>query len=92
MSRVALSKIRTLTLYEGQLTQARRLPAVKQLTCVGRTCNLYQPEVVRCYNEGGEGTEIDWVVCSPCNVLYAALLTVHLVQSRSSGEVTFRTN
>ena len=63
MSRVALDKIRSLTLYKGQLTKSRRLPPVKQLTCVGKACNKYQPEVVRCYNEGGEGTEIDWVVC-----------------------------
>ena len=55
MSRVLLSKIRSITLYKDELTKARRLPAIPQLTCIGSPCRLFQPDVVRCYNNGGEG-------------------------------------
>ncbi|KAH8112714.1 DUF1183-domain-containing protein [Phellopilus nigrolimitatus] len=60
MARVALSKIRTLTLHKDELTKSRRLHPILQLKCVGSACKLYQPEVVRCYNAGGEGAEVDW--------------------------------
>ncbi|EJD07060.1 DUF1183-domain-containing protein [Fomitiporia mediterranea MF3/22] len=60
MSRVALSSIRSLTLYKDEPTRARRLPPINQLKCVGKACKLFQPDVVRCYNNGGSGTEIDW--------------------------------
>ena len=62
MSRVALSNIRSLTLYKGALTASRRVPPVPQLKCTGKACKLFQPEVVRCNNNGGEGVDIDWTV------------------------------
>ncbi|KAL5486237.1 hypothetical protein ACEPAI_7282 [Sanghuangporus weigelae] len=60
MSRVLLEQIRSLTLYKGELTKAQRLPPIQQLKCVGKACKLFQPDVVRCYNNGGSGTDIDW--------------------------------
>lgn len=62
MSRVALSKIRSLTLFKDELTQSRRVSPVQQLKCIGKACDLFQPEVVRCVNNGGEGVEVDWTV------------------------------
>ena len=66
MSRVLLSKIRSITLYKDELTKARRLPAIPQLTCIGSPCRLFQPDVVRCYNNGGEGVDVDWTVRCYC--------------------------
>jgi len=60
MSRVELAKIQSLTLYKDSYTAARRTSALPQLVCIGKPCRLYQPEVVRCVNLGGTGTEVDW--------------------------------
>ncbi|CDO78042.1 hypothetical protein BN946_scf184724.g6 [Trametes cinnabarina] len=60
MSRVALAKIPSLTLYKDEFTLSRRGPPIPQLTCIGKPCRLYQPEVVRCVNVGGSGTDVDW--------------------------------
>ncbi|KAH9902487.1 hypothetical protein C8Q73DRAFT_635024 [Cubamyces lactineus] len=60
MSRVALAKISALTFYKDELTSSRRGPPVPQLTCIGKPCRLYQPDVVRCVNVGGSGTDVDW--------------------------------
>ncbi|TEB34780.1 DUF1183-domain-containing protein [Coprinellus micaceus] len=60
MSRVALAKVPSLTFYKDAVTEARRSSAWPQLTCLGSACKLYQPEVVRCVNLGGSGTDIDW--------------------------------
>ena len=62
MSRVALSKINSLTFHRDTLTKSRRVGAIQQLTCHGKACKLYQPDVVRCYNEGGDGVDVDWRV------------------------------
>ena len=64
MSRVALAKIKSLTFYKDSLTAARRTAPVPQLKCLGKACSLYTPDVVRCVNVGGEGTEVDWKVCT----------------------------
>lgn len=61
-SRVALDSIRSLTFYSDTLTQSRRTPPIPQLKCIGKPCNLFQPDVVRCVNEGGQGTDVDWRV------------------------------
>lgn len=58
--KVALDSIRSLTFYKGEYTKARRTTPIQQLTCVGRPCNLYQPDVVRCVNEGGRGLDVEW--------------------------------
>ncbi|PCH42589.1 hypothetical protein WOLCODRAFT_132447 [Wolfiporia cocos MD-104 SS10] len=60
MSRTALSRIRALTFYKDSLTKSQRGDPVPQLECVGKPCRLYQPEVVRCTNIGGEGVDVDW--------------------------------
>ncbi|VDC04761.1 unnamed protein product [Peniophora sp. CBMAI 1063] len=60
MTRQLLSSIRTLTFYANEPTASRRGKAIPQLTCRGAACKLYQPEVVRCKNAGGEGTDVDW--------------------------------
>ena len=53
-------KVEALTLYKGKLTNGRRLDGVQQLTCHGSACDSFQPEVVRCYNRGTDGMEIQW--------------------------------
>ncbi|KAK7050929.1 hypothetical protein VNI00_005041 [Paramarasmius palmivorus] len=60
MSKVRLANINSLTFYNGEVTTARRGRPIPQLTCVGRACKLYQPEVVRCTNIGGSGSDIEW--------------------------------
>ncbi|KAF8149887.1 hypothetical protein B0H34DRAFT_678835 [Crassisporium funariophilum] len=61
MSRVELAKIQSLNFYKDAYTAARRTSALPQLVCVGKPCNLFQPEAVRCVNlGGGVGTDVDW--------------------------------
>ncbi|KAH7915657.1 DUF1183-domain-containing protein [Hygrophoropsis aurantiaca] len=60
MTRIALESIPALTFYKNTQTTARRTSPIEQLICVGKPCSLYQPEVVRCKNIGGSGTEVDW--------------------------------
>lgn len=60
MSRVPLGRIPSITLYKDAKTLSRRGRPVPQLTCIGKPCRLYQPEVVRCTNVGGLGTDVDW--------------------------------
>ncbi|CAK5269341.1 unnamed protein product [Mycena citricolor] len=60
MSRVQLAKIPALTFYKGEWTQSRRTEPLPQLTCVGKPCKLFTPDVVRCESLGGSGTDIDW--------------------------------
>ncbi|KAG1722270.1 DUF1183-domain-containing protein [Suillus lakei] len=60
MSRIALDSIPGLTFYKNALTAARRTSPIAQLVCIGKACALYQPDVVRCSNIGGSGTDVDW--------------------------------
>jgi len=60
MSKVELAKIRALTFYKGERTTYRRSSALPQLSCIGKPCSLYQPEVVRCESLGGSGVDVDW--------------------------------
>ncbi|KAG2149088.1 DUF1183-domain-containing protein [Suillus bovinus] len=60
MSRIALESISGLTFYKNALTTARRTSPIAQLVCLGKACGLYQPDVVRCNNIGGSGTDVDW--------------------------------
>ena len=64
MSRLELAKIPALTFYQDALTTSRRTSPIPQLICVGKPCQLYTPEVVRCVNLGGAGIEVDWKVSS----------------------------
>ncbi|KAK0204882.1 hypothetical protein DFS33DRAFT_705529 [Desarmillaria ectypa] len=60
MSRQQLATIPALTFYKDESTKSRRTAPIPQLTCVGKPCNLYTPDVVRCTNLGGTGTDVDW--------------------------------
>jgi len=64
--KVALDSIRSLTFYKGEYTQGRRTSPIPQLTCVGKPCNVFQPDVVRCVNDGGRGLDVDWKVSVAC--------------------------
>jgi len=59
-SPIALASIRALTLYNDALTLSRRGQSIPQLICVGKACDLFTPDYVRCVNVGGSGTEVDW--------------------------------
>lgn len=50
--RVLQSSIKTLTFYDGELTQGRRTQPVPQLSCVGKACKQYRPDVVQCTSMG----------------------------------------
>lgn len=62
MSKVALASIKSLTFYKDALTKARRTDPIPQLNCLGKACELFTPDAVRCINVGGEGTDVDWKV------------------------------
>jgi len=59
-SRVRLADIPALTLYNDEPTLSRRGRPIPQLVCKGKPCDLFQPDVIRCVNLGGEGTNVDW--------------------------------
>ncbi|SHO78655.1 Uncharacterized protein MSYG_3002 [Malassezia sympodialis ATCC 42132] len=50
--RILLDHIKTLTFHRGQMTTARRLDPVPQLTCEGKLCSKVTPRVVQCQNRG----------------------------------------
>jgi len=60
MSRIKLAEISALTLYQGESTSSRRGQSIPQLVCKGKPCKLFTPDVIRCVNLGGEGTDVDW--------------------------------
>lgn len=63
MSRVELSRIQALNFYKDSETLSRRTSPIPQLSCSGKACDLYTPEVVRCENIGSTGrAEVDWKV------------------------------
>lgn len=62
MSKVALASIKSLTFYSDGLTAARRTEPIPQLNCIGKACDLYTPDAVRCTNAGGHGNDVDWKV------------------------------
>ncbi|KAI9510743.1 hypothetical protein F5148DRAFT_1176969 [Russula earlei] len=59
-SRVKLVDIPALTLYNDEPTLSRRGQPIPQLICKGKPCSLFKPDVIRCINLGGEGTNVDW--------------------------------
>jgi hypothetical protein len=61
-TRVKLADITALTLYNDEPTLSRRGQPIPQLICKGKPCNSYTPDVIRCVNLGGEGTNVDWKV------------------------------
>ncbi|KAJ5205485.1 Protein of unknown function DUF1183 TMEM66 [Penicillium cf. griseofulvum] len=52
---ILLSNVQTLTLRAHRMTSSRRVSPIPQISCAGpskQICNLYQPEVMRCTNQG----------------------------------------
>ncbi|KAH9034416.1 hypothetical protein EDB84DRAFT_1486961 [Lactarius hengduanensis] len=60
MSRIKLADISALTLYQDEYTSSKRGKSIPQLVCKGKPCKSFTPDVVRCVNLGGEGTDVDW--------------------------------
>ncbi|KAK4056369.1 hypothetical protein OIO90_002512 [Microbotryomycetes sp. JL221] len=59
--RIPMTSIRALTLQKDKLTNARRTPPVPQLTCRGKLCKTYQPDVVQCTAVGEDGSGgLEW--------------------------------
>ncbi|KAJ5936932.1 hypothetical protein N7466_003382 [Penicillium verhagenii] len=59
---ILLSTVETLTLRADRMTTSRRLSPIPQLNCVGpskKICSLYQPETIRCTNQGHDYEEED---------------------------------
>lgn len=59
-TRAKLDSVRSLTFYKDSRTDSRRGSYLPQLNCIGKPCSLYTPDVVRCRNAGGSGTDVDW--------------------------------
>ncbi|CAI7653984.1 unnamed protein product [Penicillium glandicola] len=62
---ILLSNVQTLTLRAHRMTSSRRVSPIPQLSCAGpskQTCNLYQPEVMRCTNQGYDydAEDVQW--------------------------------
>lgn len=74
-TRVKLSSIPGLTFYKDAYTLAKRGSPIPQLTCIGKGCKLFTPDVVRCTNLGGSGTEVDWKVCVSYTICHVLMLT-----------------
>lgn len=56
-----MNSISALTFYRDRQTTARRASAVPQLTCEGRQCRTFQPQVVQCVAMGGNGGNgLEW--------------------------------
>jgi len=58
--RVRLKNVEALTLYSDRWTTSRRSAPVKQLTCVGGSCNGAQLQAAQCYNRGFDGNDVQW--------------------------------
>lgn len=50
--RILLDDVKTITCHRGQMTTARRLDPVPQLTCTGKLCSKFTPRTVQCQNRG----------------------------------------
>ncbi|SCV74794.1 BQ2448_7823 [Microbotryum intermedium] len=56
-----VTSMKALTLHSGQSTNFRRTSAVPQLTCQGKECRNYQPDVVQCTAVGEDGAGgLEW--------------------------------
>lgn len=58
--KVLQSSIKTLTFYDGELTEGRRSIPVPQLSCSGNACRKFTPDVVQCTSMG----DGEWKVSS----------------------------
>lgn len=59
---ILLKNVQVLTMHQNQLTTARRGAPVKQMECVGGTCDTaHHPRVIQCYNQGtNDQGEVQW--------------------------------
>lgn len=55
-SRVPFSAINALTFHSDRQTSSRRTAPVRELTCQGSGCELYEPDVVQCTVAGSDGS------------------------------------
>lgn len=76
-TKVSLESIHSLTFYQDEYTQARRTIPIPQLKCFGKPCKQYQPEVIRCLNDGGKGLDVQWKVCSDLYRIFRARIQVY---------------
>lgn len=51
----AVKALKALTLHADRMTTSRRTSPVPQLTCEGKACRTYQPDVVQCQAVGDDG-------------------------------------
>ncbi|GHJ89017.1 hypothetical protein NliqN6_5419 [Naganishia liquefaciens] len=59
--KVLLQSVKTLTFHKGGVTKAKRTEPIPQLTCKGKACKRYQPDVVQCTNTGDDGLgNVQW--------------------------------
>lgn len=84
-SKVRMDSIDTLTFYNGEMTAARRSSPVPQLECVGKPCQLYQPDVVQCTAVGRNGPDVEW---SKSFLILGALLFQMASSSRPFADVS----
>ncbi|KAJ5107674.1 Protein of unknown function DUF1183 TMEM66 [Penicillium angulare] len=67
---ILLSNVNTLTLRADSMTTSRRVSPIPQLNCVGpskKICDLYQPDIMRCSNEGYgyDEEDVQWTCEAP---------------------------
>ncbi|KDE06331.1 hypothetical protein MVLG_03369 [Microbotryum lychnidis-dioicae p1A1 Lamole] len=59
--RIKMTSLKALTLHSGQSTNYRRTSPVPQLTCLGKECRRYEPDVVQCTAVGEDGAGgLEW--------------------------------
>ncbi|GAA5958003.1 hypothetical protein JCM3765_006229 [Sporobolomyces pararoseus] len=60
-TRIPMTSLTALTLHSDRKTTSRRHPPVPQLTCEGKLCRKYQPDVVQCIKVGEDGVGgLEW--------------------------------
>ena len=56
-----MGSLTALTLHSDRATTSRRTSPVPQLSCVGKACRYFQPEVVQCVPVGSDGANgLEW--------------------------------
>lgn len=60
--KILLKDVKVISLYQNQMTTARRSTPVPQLKCIGGSagCHAFVPKQVHCYNKGLDGNNILW--------------------------------
>ena len=63
---IHLSNVTSVTGYKGQFTNARRVPPIQQISCVGGAAMNHQHQVsaIQCTNSGFNGHDYEWK-CTP---------------------------